>query len=247
MPPFPSAPQRQPIFNLPGCVVAVGAVLVLVQMVREWGLTLDQDIDVLTLFAFIPVRYHLPDLGFFSETGLGPRLWTPVTYGLLHADWAHLGINLIWLVAFGTPLGRRFGAVRFVLFYAVTAAGGAAAHYISHPEGLVPLVGASGAVSGIMAGAVRFTFAPGGPLSGQYRVRGSEHHPAHTLRSGLADRRVLMFVVLWMGLNLLFGIGIDMPGMEGAQIAWQAHMGGFVAGFLLFGLFDPVSRPVRLT
>lgn len=223
-------------------MLAIAALLVLVHMVREWVLSAEQDIDVLTLFAFIPVRYHLPEFDFFSETGLGPRLWTPVTYGLLHGDWAHLGINLIWLAAFGTPLGRRFGAVRFALFYAVTAAGGAAAHYITYPEGMVPLIGASGAVSGIMAGAVRFTFAPGGPLSGQSRGGSSAHQPAHTLRQGLGDRRVLMFVILWMGLNLLFGLGLDMPGMEGVQVAWQAHLGGFMAGFLLFGLFDPIPR-----
>ncbi len=245
MPPFPPAPAREPVFNLPACVVVVGGLLVLIQFVRGL-ISVEMDVEVLTTFAFIPVRYHLPDLGFFSETGLGPRLWTPVTYALLHADWMHMGINLVWLVAFGTPLGRRFGMVRFCLFYAVTAAGGAGMHYLTYSEGLVPLVGASGAVSGIMAGAVRFTFAPGGPLSGQRSFGRAEHHPAHSLREGLGDRRVLMFVLLWMGLNLLFGIGIDMPGMEGAQIAWQAHIGGFMAGLLLFGLFDPVPRRRRV-
>jgi membrane associated rhomboid family serine protease len=56
----------------------------------------------------------------------------------------------------------------------------------------------------------------------------------------LRDVRVLAFLVVWFGVNLLFGVGtISMPGVE-QSIAWQAHIGGFLAGLLLFPLFDPV-------
>jgi membrane associated rhomboid family serine protease len=54
---------------------------------------------------------------------------------------------------------------------------------------------------------------------------------------------VLAFLAIWFGVNIVFGVGSIAVGMEGATVAWQAHIGGFLAGLLLFSLFDPV-RPV---
>jgi membrane associated rhomboid family serine protease len=58
----------------------------------------------------------------------------------------------------------------------------------------------------------------------------------------LRDRRVLVFIGVFVLLNFLFGAGMAMPGTEGAEVAWQAHLGGFAAGLLLFPLFDPVPN-----
>ncbi len=55
----------------------------------------------------------------------------------------------------------------------------------------------------------------------------------------LRDRRVLIFLVVWFGINLLFGLGSMPLAGEGQMVAWQAHIGGFVAGLLLFSWFDP--------
>jgi len=64
--------------------------------------------------------------------------------------------------------------------------------------------------------------------------------PAAPLSSALRDPRIMVFLLAWFGLNLLFGIGsIGLPGSE-QSIAWEAHIGGFAAGLLLFPLFDPV-------
>jgi len=69
--------------------------------------------------------------------------------------------------------------------------------------------------------------------------------PAAPLSSALRDARIIVFLVAWFGLNLLFGISsIGVPGGE-QSIAWQAHIGGFVAGLLLFSLFDPVRAQTR--
>ena len=57
--------------------------------------------------------------------GLGADIWTFVTYAFIHGDWTHLGLNGVWLLAFGTPVARRFGMARFLAFFAVTAAAGA--------------------------------------------------------------------------------------------------------------------------
>jgi membrane associated rhomboid family serine protease len=64
--------------------------------------------------------------------------------------------------------------------------------------------------------------------------------PAAPLLVALREPRIIIFLVAWFGLNLLFGIGVpSLPGIE-QSIAWQAHIGGFIAGLILFALFDPV-------
>ncbi len=236
---YPST-AREPIFNVPGVLVATLAVLVLVHVLRSL-LSQAADVEVLLLFAFIPARYDTNILANAAwPGGIGADIWTFVTYGLLHADWMHLLFNSVWLLAFGTPLARRFGAVRFLAFCAVTAAAGALAHLMTHFGQLVPMVGASGAISGAMSGAMRFAFQRGGPLT-----FGNAHHsyrvPALSLVDSFRDPRILAFLAVWFGLNLLFGMGsISLTGNE-QPVAWQAHVGGFLAGLLLFSWFDPVG------
>jgi membrane associated rhomboid family serine protease len=64
--------------------------------------------------------------------------------------------------------------------------------------------------------------------------------PALSLTRSLRDPRVLGFLAVWFGVNIVFGVGSIAIGSEGASVAWQAHIGGFLAGLLLFSLFDPV-------
>ncbi|MFG1479488.1 rhomboid family intramembrane serine protease [Xanthobacter sp. V4C-4] len=239
-PPFPATPAREPVFNLPASIVGVALVLIAIHAVRVILLSADADLEVLAYFAFIPARYTLPDTLFYLPGGWEAKVWTPVSYALLHANWMHVGVNLIWFLAFGTPVARRFGTVRFLLFCAVTAAAGAGAHYLSYPDGIVPLIGASATVSGAMAAAMRFAVSPGGILAGG--ASGGDHHPAESLLDSFRNPQLLIFIAIWFGLNLLFGLGVSMPGTEGSEVAWQAHVGGFAAGLLLFGLFDPVPR-----
>ncbi len=101
-----------------------------------------------------------------------------------------------------------------------------------------PWSGASAVVSGAMAAAVRFAFTAGGPLGPMGHGR-SPHGPAVSLMEAFREPRVLVFVAVWVGLNLVFGVAVSPPGAEGMEVAWQAHMGGFFAGLLLFSLFDP--------
>jgi len=241
--PFESSPS-EPIFNVPPVVIATVGVLVLVHAFRMLVLSPVADEQFVLTFAFIPARYSAdPTSGMFPG-GFGADLWTFFTYAFLHADLLHIGLNLAWLIPFGTALARRFGAWRYVLFMLVTAAAGALAQLISAPQEAAPMIGASAAISGAMAAALRFIFQPDGPLEtwrdgagdGEaYRV------PALPLLATFRDLRFLLFLAVWMGLNALFGLGAVSFGAEpGQQIAWQAHIGGFVAGLLLFTAFDPV-------
>jgi len=233
------------MFNVPPAVVGTVAVLIGVHALRMLVLTDAEDLRFLLTFAFIPARYETGVVGSGAfPGGFGAELWTFFSYALLHADLLHIGLNVAWLLPFGTALARRFGTWRYVAFMLAAAAAGAFAHLLGNPGAMVPMIGASAAISGAMAAALRFVFQPGGPLAlwrggsngNAYRV------PAASLPATLREPRFLMFLGVWIGLNALFGLGSISIAEEGQAIAWQAHIGGFLAGLFLFTAFDPVAR-----
>jgi membrane associated rhomboid family serine protease len=238
----PVPPSRERVFNVPFVVVALAAAMGIEQAIYTLVLTVQQQNQLLILFAFIPVRYDLTLLAAESwARGWGAAVWTFVTYAFIHGGLSHLFFNVVWLFAFGTPVARRFGALRFLIFFAVTAAAGAAVHLAFHVGDFAPVVGASAAISGAMAAAIRFAFQRRGPLAtigkaddDAYRV------PAQPLTALLRDRRMLVFLAVWFGVNFVFGM-IAWPGIEGG-VAWEAHVGGFLAGLFGFALFDPVRH-----
>jgi membrane associated rhomboid family serine protease len=263
---------RKPIFNLPGVILLVLAVLVLAHLARVYILTDAEDSYLLRAVAFVPAQFTfiwnpdavagmLTDLAregrrgqlLMSQFFLGvgrQQWWTPLSYALLHADWTHLGVNSLWLVAFGAPVAVRFGALRFLAFFAVTAAAGAGAHYWLHMADATPVIGASAAVSGLTAAALRFVFQPGAPLGpvpfyGPLPPDLAARQPALPISRAWRDRRVLQFAAIWFAVNLLVGLFAVPLGIAEFGVAWEAHAGGFVAGFLFFSLFDPPHRGVH--
>jgi membrane associated rhomboid family serine protease len=235
-PPTPST--RQPVFNLPPVVAVLAAVLLAIHAVRVFLLSDAANVQLLLAFSFIPAREVIPGvMANVAPVDAGTRLWTFITYAFLHADWAHVVLNVLWLVAFGAPVARRFGALRFLGYAALGAVAGAALHLAFYSHDFAPLIGASAAISALMAGASRFLLSGGGPLwSGAdfiYRL------PAPPLREVLRNGRVLAFVGVWFLINLVFGL-TNGGGLSSGAVAWDAHVGGFIAGLLAFGLFDPV-------
>jgi membrane associated rhomboid family serine protease len=238
------AKSSEPIFNVPPVVLATVAVLVLIHAIRAIALSSAADDWLVLTFAFIPARYSTDPLvsGLFPG-GFGADLWTFFTYAFLHADLMHIGLNLAWLIPFGTALARRFGAWRYIAFMLVTAAAGALAQLVVSAGSQVPMIGASAAISGAMAASMRFMFQSNGPLDSWRHSEGPSAEayrvPAVPLLATLRDARFLLFLAVWIGLNVLFGFGTISFGEQGQQIAWQAHIGGFFAGLLLFAAFDP--------
>ncbi|MCV0396812.1 MAG: rhomboid family intramembrane serine protease [Rhizobiaceae bacterium] len=222
----PAPSRREPAFNLPGVVLAFILGCVAIHLVRVYVLTEDQDLALILRTAFIPVRYS-------GQFELDLWAWlSPVTYSLLHGGLAHLAINMIWLAAFGSPLANRIGPVRFVLFWITTSVAAVALHYALHPGEPVPLVGASGAISGMMGAAARFGF----------RVDRRQPKPAFegailSIRQSFTSRTVVVFLTIWMVVNLVSGLGYLSPDSF-SRIAWEAHIGGFLAGFLAVRFFD---------
>jgi membrane associated rhomboid family serine protease len=240
-PELPPDPPREPMLTLPPALTAY----VLLIAVIHLRVLLPPDLENWTvdMFGFIPRRYDSTLLNVDFPGGDGAKVWSFVTYSLLHANLSHIGFNVLWLLPFGSALARRFGAVRFFLFMAMTAVAGALAHLLTHEHALAPMIGASASVSGTMAAAMRFAFVRGSFLSfNRGDADAAARVPALSLSRALRNSRVLAFLAVWFGVNIIFGVGSIAIGADGASVAWQAHIGGFFAGLVLFSLFDPVPR-----
>lgn len=240
----PPRPASQPAFNLPSVVVWLAGIMIGIYLLQAFILSTAWNNWIIVYFAFWPIRYSAE----YFATGLAPGglavdIWTPVTYAFLHGGTTHLLFNMLWMAIFGSAVARRFGVARFLLLSAVCAVGGAVAHLLTHPGEQAPMIGASAAISGHMAAALRFVFQASGPLGIIRRSdRAAYMVPAESLAVALTNRTVVAFMAVWFGVNFIFGIGSTaLPG-GGASIAWQAHIGGFLTGLILFPLLDPVPR-----
>ncbi|WP_379072375.1 rhomboid family intramembrane serine protease [Mesorhizobium sp. UC22_110] len=219
-------PSREPIFNLPVIVLAIILICAAVHLLRLYVLTSQQDIELLIRAAFIPVRYSGQyDLDFYAFS-------SPFTYTFLHGGWAHLIVNMIWLAAFGSPLANRIGVLRFALFFAVTGVAAAFFFFAIHPQTQAPLIGASGSISGMMGAAARFAF-----HVDRSSGKGAFAGPLLPFSAVFRSRATLSFLAVWMVINIVTGVVGFVPGQD-SQIAWEAHIGGFLAGFLGLRFFD---------
>lgn len=220
-------PSREPVFNLPAIVVAAMALCVVLHLIRYYLLSPEQDFGLLLRTAFIPIRYSGEfEIDIYALT-------SPISYSFLHGSVAHLLINMIWLAAFGSPLANRIGTFRFSMFWVVSALAAAALHYVVHPLDVAPLVGASGAISGMMGAAARFGFRID-HSAGRAAFAGHIVPISKVFRS----RTVVTFLLVWFAINLASGLFNFVPGEEG-QIAWEAHIGGFLVGFFAIQYFEP--------
>lgn len=219
----------EPFFNLSGVVTAIIGLNILVHALRVLFLSNEANTWLVLNFAFIPLRYsseYFFDV--FSFT-------SPLTYSFLHGSTMHLAINMIWLAAFGSPLANRIGSGRFLLFWAFTALAAVLFHFFFHPFEAIPVVGASGAISGMMGAAARFAF----QIDRRSRRPGFIG-PVLPIAVVFRSRTTVTFLATWFAINLAVGLASGAGGSP--SIAWEAHLGGFVAGFLAIRHFDPASR-----
>jgi membrane associated rhomboid family serine protease len=190
------------MFNVPPTVLALIAANVVVHLVTL-GLATDAFAWVLTHLAFIPIRYSVEGLG-------GWAAWAgPVSHQFLHGGWLHLVMNMVMLAAFGSPLERMIGRRMMLVLYLLSGVIGAFTHFALFPNSNVPVVGASGSISGLF-GAVLWLMA----RPNQWGQRSMRFWPA---------------ALVWIAISVAIGF-TGMPGAAAGQIAWAAHLGGFVAG-----------------
>ncbi|WP_244630955.1 rhomboid family intramembrane serine protease [Aureimonas sp. ME7] len=233
MAPPPPRP-RVPAFNVPTVVLVLLAGLVIVHWVRSSWLSDFGSAFVLLNFGFFAGCYgSAEDLCQLREA-FAP-VASPLTHAFLHGDWTHLVTNGVWMLAFGTPVARRLGNGRFLLFCAVGAIAGAAMFYALNPALIQPMIGASGVVSALMGGAARFAIGSSG-MGGRGDVAFA---PRLSIARSLTDRTVLFFTIVFFATNFALGSGSGYLFGEAGAIAWEAHVGGFLFGFLAFAAFDP--------
>ena len=259
MPPPPPGP-REPALMLPGALGAAIAVLLFVHAVRS-GLSDVTDLRLVLDLGFVPSRLSVavgwtdaaaivraagegiadPEsaearvaVARFVMEDATARPWTLVTYALLHGSWLHVGLNCLWLAAFGTPILRRLGGIRALALALAASVAGALLFWALNPLASQVVIGASAAVSGFMGAAALFVFGredfPG--------VRPARGHVA-AFRRVLRNRSARFFLGTWFVMNLVVGLLGAPLGVVDGGIAWEAHIGGLLAGLLLFPLLDP--------
>jgi membrane associated rhomboid family serine protease len=217
--------QREPIFNIPPIVMAIIAICAAVHILRENVLDPETDFNILLNFGFTPARWN----GYFGFDIYS--ITSPFTYVFLHGSMAHLVINSIWLAAFGSPLANRLGSWRFIIFWLVTSFLSAAAYFVAAMHGVIPVIGASGAISAMMGAAARFGF-----QTAKFGRQRGFAGPVWPLGYVFRSRTVLAFLAVWFGANFIAGAGL-FGTAGGVSVAWQAHIGGFLGGFFLIPLF----------
>jgi membrane associated rhomboid family serine protease len=180
--------------------------------------------------AFIDTYAAIPALisGQAGRADGFPPLLTILTSMFLHGGIIHLAGNMLFLWIFGDNVEDVMGRARFVLFYLLAGAAGAAVHVVIDPASVVPMVGASGAISGIM---------------GAYIVLFPSARILTLVPLGFFSRVVhvpaMLFLGIWFLLQFLYAGASS--GQRGG-VAWLAHVGGFVAGLALVGIFRNRAR-----
>jgi membrane associated rhomboid family serine protease len=165
----------------------------------------------------------------FSPAALASGRWPVLITALfLHGGWAHVLVNCGFILAFGAPVARRMGedvvgALAFFVFFLVCGVLGNLAYAAVHPGGVEPLIGASGAGSGLMAAASR--------LMTQERKL-----------APFFSRPVVMLGGAFVFINLIVAVVGWAPGAGDAKVAWEAHLGGYLAGLVLLAPFLAVLR-----
>ena len=166
-------------------------------------------------FALVPSR-------FFGQLSLvAPSDWTPfLTDIFLHAGWLHLILNRWTLWIFGPAVEDRLGPVRFALFYLFCGVAAGLAHALAYPDSAVPALGASGAIAGVIGCYARMF-----PAARIVVIVSILIIPLFFEVSALA------FAMIWFAMQVIPGL-MSLGYTASGEIAWWAHIGGFVAGWL---------------
>lgn len=198
-----AASVAEPMINMPPVTKYLLGLILLTHLVVHYALSPEQQDWVFMNLGFVPEKFNANP---FAPTVLASLF----THMFLHGGWMHVCMNLLMLAAFGSGVERWLGAKRLLILCGASALFGVAAHYLLNMESAFPMIGASGALSGLFAAAIVM-------LSRGQREMGG--------RVG-----ILPFALIWIGLSIAFGM---LGGPDGSMIAWAAHVGGFLGGFLV--------------
>ena len=189
------------------------------------------------LFGLVPARYTHPDWAQMVGFPVGDY-WPFITSMFLHGGWTHIIGNMWFLWLFGDNVEDRMGSIRFLLFYLACGLVAALVQIIASPDSLLPTVGASGAVAGVLG--AYFVMYP--------RARVIVMVPI-LFYPFIFALPAALFLAIWFLMQFLSGASALFQSAEVGGVAWWAHVGGFVAGVMLHRLFfspDPARHlPVK--
>ncbi|MFA6915846.1 MAG: rhomboid family intramembrane serine protease [Parachlamydiales bacterium] len=173
-------------------------------------------------WAFIPSRFLANPAANFL---------TIFTAMFMHAGWGHLIGNMIYLWIFGDNVEDRFGKGKYIFFYLLSGIAATFSQLVFNPESNVPNVGASGAIAGVLGAYILFF-----PrervkiLIGQY----------------ITDLPALVVIGFWFFLQFISGFSTSSTSADTGGVAYMAHVGGFIAGLAVAGIFKVFeTRSVR--
>lgn len=223
-------PTERPALITVAIIVANVLAFVLVQGAGAQG-PLAQSVCELGLIPGEILQRAKPGSGVELAPGMiclvdaAPKYWTVVTSMFMHGGWFHLIGNMLFMWVFGNNIEDAMGHGKFLVFYLVCGTAAAAAQTFISPHSIVPMVGASGAISGVLGAYLL--------LYPRVRVHTLIVLPIYITTIALPAWVMLCY---WAALQLLSGLG-SLNELEKGGVAFFAHVGGFVAGLLLVRLF----------
>lgn len=203
--------QSEPLINMPPITKYFLGILILIHLFVTFALNTEQYNWVVFNLGFIPARFS--GMGLFEPLAL----LTPFTHMFLHGGWLHLGMNAVMLLAFGSGVEKWLGGKKMCAFFLATGLCGVILHFTLNYDSVNPVIGASGGISGLFAAAL---------------VMLNKSNVGMTGRFGLWP-----IAILWVSISVIFGF-VDTPqmGVGKGEIAWAAHVGGFIGGFAVLKL-----------
>ncbi len=198
--------NTEPLINMPPFTKYLLTFLIATHLIVVFLLNDTQAYWVFTNLGFIAGR--------FTGTALFDplALLTPITSMFLHGGWLHLGMNAIMLLAFGSGIEKWMGGKKMIAFFITCGLFGIALHFALNLHATTPVIGASGGISGLFAAALIML---------------------NQTRNGMTGRFGLWpIIIIWVAISIIFGF-VDTPqmGIGKGDIAWAAHVGGFLGGF----------------
>src|SRR5580704_9198995 len=210
-------------------LIAVNCAVFFVQL----NLTPAELQEFLYRFALVPARYAVPVA--YGHADFDPGDLVPfVSMMFLHGGWLHLILNMWTLWLFGRPVEDRLGSHRYFIFYCVCGVVAGLVHCAFNATSTLPVLGASGAIAGVLGCYVRLF-----PLSRLIVVVPILFLPF------FFEVPAILFVGVWFLLQIMQGTAELFTPATGADIAWWAHVGGFVSGLILGSLFIRPRREHR--
>lgn len=197
----------------------------------ELGLSPRQLQYVTNVLGIVPARYL--DGGLRTPFPAGLWLWPFVTHMFLHGSWLHILGNMWTLWIFGDNVEDRMGPVRFLVFYLLCGLAAALTHMLLHPTSTVPVIGASGAISGVLAAYLLLY-----PTARIIVMMPLLFWPV------FFDLPAILYMGIWLLTQVFSGSAALVAGV-GDEIAWWAHIGGFAAGLVLCPWMIVRRRPRR--